>query len=319
LNKKKNWPRKPVIYEVNTRIWLAELSHRLGKRITLINVPDDEIMKWKRMGYHAVWLMGVWQTSKYSRDFCRASGGLKQEAHALLGDLTESDLGASPYAVAGYQVDEPLGGNEALAAFRKRLAAHQILLVLDFVPNHLAVDHPWVARYPGRFIEGSPERASDDPEAFLLPEHTDRHIAHGRDPHFPPWTDTAQLNYFSREVHQAMLSELMGIAEKCDGVRCDMAMLLIPKIFGSVWDWASHDGKKPPCFWKKTISEVRRVHPSFLFLAEVYWGLESLLQDRGFDYTYDKDLYDHLVSMRTDEIHSHLATRGDSTSAPFVL
>jgi hypothetical protein len=54
---------------------------------------------------------------------------------------------------------------------------------------------------------------------------------------------------------------------------------------------------------------VRKADPGFLFMAEVYWGLEGVLQAKGFDYTYDKALYDHLVTKRTVEVHAHLATR----------
>ena len=33
------WPAKPVIYEINTAIWLGDLSRAAGRRVTLADVP----------------------------------------------------------------------------------------------------------------------------------------------------------------------------------------------------------------------------------------------------------------------------------------
>ena len=44
-----------------------------------------------------------------------------------------------------YEVDEHLGGREGLAHARKELANRGLRLILDFVPNHVAPDHPWVS------------------------------------------------------------------------------------------------------------------------------------------------------------------------------
>jgi hypothetical protein len=52
-------------------------------------------------------------------------------------------------------------------------------------------------------------------------------LAYGRDLNFPGWPDTLQLNYANPELQRARIDELVAIAGKCDGVRCDMAMLLL--------------------------------------------------------------------------------------------
>ena len=85
-----------------------------------------------------------------------------------------------------------------------------------------------------------------------------------------------------------MARELERIATMCDGVRCDMAMLILPDVFERTW------GRRPEPFWPRTIERVRKAAPSFLFMAEVYWDLEWELQQQGFNYTYDKRLYDRL-------------------------
>ncbi len=307
VNTRNRWPRKPVVYEVNTRVWLSDLRDRLGRDVTLADVPEQAIRRWKTMGIHAVWLMGVWKASPYSAALCRASVGLRQEAQQILGEVREGDIDASPYAIAAYEVDPALGGPEALAHLYRRTKEHGLLLVLDFVPNHLAVDHPWTRERPDLFIR-KPANHVDEAGAFFTVPGTDIQLAHGRDPNFPPWADTAQLNYFREETHEAMTEELLRVASQCDGVRCDMAMLLLPDVFTSVWGWTA-PGVKPPCFWERAIQAVRRVDPGFVFMAEVYWALEGVLQAKGFNYTYDKTLYDHLVARRTTEIHAHLSTR----------
>ena len=124
-------------------------------------------------------------------------------------------------------------------------------------------------------------------------------LAHGRDPYFPGWPDALQLNYRHPGLRQAMIAELQGIADRCDGVRCDMAMLLLPEVIARTWGERSRpaDGADPvdAPFWPEAIAAVQARRPDFLFLAEVYWDLEWELQQQGFDYTYDKRLYDRLA------------------------
>jgi hypothetical protein len=125
-------------------------------------------------------------------------------------------------------------------------------------------------------------------------------LAHGRDPNFPGWTDTAQLDYARPETQAAMEAELLRISALCDGLRCDMAMLLLPDVFERSW------GVRPAPFWPNAIARVRRAHPGFTFLAEAYWNLEwPLLQD-GFDLAYDKRLYDRLSADAAGPVRNHL-------------
>lgn len=98
-----------------------------------------------------------------------------------------------------------------------------------------------------------------------------------------------QLNYANPELQNARIDELVAIAGKCDGVRCDMAMLLVPEIFQRTW------GITPEPFWPKATAAVHARHPGFTFMAEVYWDLEWTLRQQGFAYCYDKRLYDRLI------------------------
>jgi hypothetical protein len=125
-------------------------------------------------------------------------------------------------------------------------------------------------------------------------------IAHGRDPYFPGWPDTLQLNYSNPQVRDEMKRELERIAGYCDGVRCDMAMLILTDVFRQTWGLDSGD------FWKGAIESVRERFPNFLFIAEVYWGREWDLQQLGFDFTYDKTLYDRLCRRDAAGVRYHL-------------
>jgi hypothetical protein len=96
-----------------------------------------------------------------------------------------------------------------------------------------------------------------------------------------------------------MIGELVKIAGQCDGVRCDMAMLVLPDVFERTW------GIQAQPFWPKATQRVRERVPDFCFMAEVYWDLEWTLQHQGFDYTYDKRLYDRLRDGHARPVREH--------------
>jgi glycosidase len=130
-------------------------------------------------------------------------------------------------------------------------------------------------------------------------------IACGRDPYFPPWEDVAQLNAFQPGLRNAIVEAVSAIAEQCDGVRCDMAMLLLGDVFERTW--GSRAGARPATeYWSQVIGAVQARHPHLLFVAEAYWDLEWDLQQLGFDYCYDKRLYDRLEHASAEEIRLHL-------------
>ena len=110
-----------------------------------------------------------------------------------------------------------------------------------------------------------------------------------------------------------MRAELRQVADRCDGVRCDMAMLLLPEVFLKTWGNAAlpSDGAHPTIrrFGPRPSPSVRAAHPDFLFLAEVYWDLEWVLQQQGFTYTYDKRLYDRLRERKAASVRAHLSAR----------
>ena len=224
------------------------------------------------------------------------------EFRRTLPDFSESDVCGSCFAVRDYRVHADFGGDEALARLRERLRARGLSLVLDFVPNHVAPDHRWVEEHPEFFVTGTEDRLAAQPHNYrrLLLGGREAIVAHGRDPYFAGWPDTLQLNYGNPAVQEALIGELERIARQCDGLRCDMAMLVLPDVFKRTWGIDARD------FWPRATAAVRAQVPGFLFMAEVYWDLEWTLQQQGFDYTYDKRLYDRLVHRDARAVRDHL-------------
>ena len=283
----------PLLYQINTRCWLQDLSARHKRDVTLATVPEQEFAFWQKSGFTHIWLMGVWTTGARSRDIALNHPDLRREYDAVLPGWKAADVAGSPYSIADYVVPKLLGGDDALKVFRTKLNALGIKLILDFVPNHLGLDHAWVNTQPELFVQSA--MLLDGTFEVKTPSGT-RWIANGKDPYFAPWTDVAQLDYRSTATRSAMRKLILSIAAKCDGVRCDMAMLLLNDVFAKTWAHLPHDGPKLAGeFWLDAIKEVKRAQQGFIFMAEVYWGLEGRLQSLGFDFTYDKALYDDLI------------------------
>jgi hypothetical protein len=291
---------QPLVYEINTRCWLRELSEQAGNAITLAAVPDVEFSNWRNLGFTHIWLMGVWQVGPRSRahslSLCKPKQPLEHHR--------EQDIVGSAYAIADYQISAALGGESALKQFRERLLTHGLKLLLDFVPNHVGLDHRWLTERPEFFVQSALQK----PGTFLQRIGAHSHwLAHGRDPHFLPWVDTAQLDYRNPAVRRAMIEHLQSVAQRCDGVRCDMTMLVLNDVFARTWAGFPSSVCAPATeFWAEAIPAVKTRFPNFLFMAEVYWDLEGRLQSLGFDYTYDKRLYDHLIFRHHDQVQRHL-------------
>ncbi|HEY9869323.1 MAG TPA: alpha-amylase family glycosyl hydrolase [Candidatus Obscuribacterales bacterium] len=292
----------PLLYQMNTRVRLTELSRQLGRPATLDDIPDDELDRLAAAGFHWVWLLSVWQTGPAGQRISHTNEEWRREFQETLPDLTEEDIAGSGFAITDYRVHENLGGDAALSRMRERLRRRELKLMLDFVPNHTALDHYWVETHPEYYVSGTLLDLSQAPRNYtkVKSRSGDLILAHGRDPYFPGWPDTLQLDYANPSTQEAMTGELLKIASKCDGVRCDMAMLVLPDVFERTW------GRRPKPFWQEATNRVREASLDFCFMAEVYWDLEWALQQQGFDYTYDKRLYDRLREGHAGPVRDHL-------------
>ena len=289
------------LYQINTRVWLTELSENLGRQAALDDIPDAELDRIAAMGFDWVWFLSVWQTGpaaqvisranpEWRKDFARDAAGLARGGYRRL-------------RVRHPKLHRPSRSRRRRGArsLRQRLQKRGLKLMLDFVPNHMAPDHPWIDEHPDYFIHGSEIDLARSPRNYcrVQTKNGPLVLAYGRDPYFEGWPDTLQLNYGNPQLQQAMIGELERIAGQCDGVRCDMAMLLLPDVFESTW------GIRAELFWPKATESVRRKHPNFQFMAEVYWDREWTLLQQGFDYAYDKRLYDRLREGHARPVREH--------------
>ena len=300
-------PRYPSLYQINTRVLLTELSRSLGRPATLDDIPDTELDRLAGMGFDWIWFLSVWQTGLAAQRISRSDQQWRHEFEQTLPDLREEDIAGSGFAITGYTVHRDLGGDAALARLRTRLRERGLRLMLDFVPNHMAPDHPWTDEHPDYFVHGSEADLARSPRNYcrVKTKSGPLLLAYGRDPYFDGWPDTLQLNYGNPELQQSMIGELERIAGQCDGVRCDMAMLVLPDVFERTW------GIRADLFWPKAIEAVHRKHQDFQFMAEVYWDMEWTLQQQSFDYTYDKRLYDRLREQHARPVREHLCAGMD--------
>ncbi len=300
----------PVLYQINTRVLLAGISARFGRQAGFDDIPDTALRAVAELGFDWVWFLGVWQTGAAGRRISRSNPAWQEGYHHALPDLRPDDIGGSPYAISDYSADAAFGGNAALERLRRRVNEAGLRLMLDFVPNHLAPDHPWVTDRPGLFVHGTEADLATRPQDWLRVDSQDAGgsvvLAHGRDPYFPGWVDTVQLDYANPGTQAAMGDVLLDIAGRCDGLRCDMAMLLLPEVFRQTWH-ANLDGRDVASFWQDTIPILRTARPDFCLMAEVYWGRDREMIAQGFDFAYDKALYDALVGGDGQRVRDLLA------------
>lgn len=290
------------LLEINTRVWL----NRFGPGTTLDRVPVQAWESISRTGMDLLWAMGVWAGNPETVKRCCFQPELERRYQQALTDYRVDDVVGSPYAVDHYELNAAVGSRQSLRDLRERLHRQGLLLILDFIPNHFGEGSRYIAEAPSVFLHGTEELMKQDGKTFFRPVQAPCHIiAHGKDPFFDAWSDTAQVNYFSDVAVQFMIKQLQGVAAQCDGVRCDMAMLMLNDVFERTWETALVAGgfKRPgEEFWTRAIAAVKAKWPNFIFIAEAYWDTECALRQQGFDYIYDKRFYDCLRGSTASEI-----------------
>ena len=299
------------LYEINTRVW----KYRFNEIDDLSEIPESYWENLKGKGIDLIWLLGVWEIAESAVEKYCFEENLLHEYQSALKDFTKSDVIGSPFAINDYKVNHKLGNESSLKKLKEKLNLLGMKLILDFIPNHFSAESELIKSYPNIFLQVNDEFHNRDSHTYFKKKNgKDKYFAHGRDPFFPAWQDTIQVNYFNNEARKFMIERLKSISQLCDGVRCDMAMLALNNVFENTWRGvlAGNGFEKPSSeFWQTAIDEIKSLNKNFIFIAEAYWDLEWELQQLGFDYTYDKRLTDRLYIGDVQSIREHLMADED--------
>jgi len=296
----------PQLYEISTLPWLVRLSKQLGRRIGISEVPHSEWERLRALGFDLVYLMGMWKRSPEGRRLSRNQTSLFKRYDECLPGWSLDDVPGSPFSIHAYEPYPLIGTWDDLGFLHRQLHELGMRLILDVIPNHTGPDHHWIKEHPQYYIRGTLAQYRSNPGNFFITENSSggaEVIAYGRDPYFAPWTDTAQLNYFNPDLRRAMIDQIRRISQICDGARCDMAMLILNDHFHQTWESVLGSVSPPRQeFWQ----EATRAFPEFIWIAEAYSDSEWALQQLGFNFTYDKRLYDRLRDGFVRDVHLHL-------------
>ena len=306
----RDWMPGLVLIAKNTYVWLDQLSTKYQCKIaTLDQIPAAELDLLAQSGITGLWLIGLWERSK-------ASAQIKQ----LCGN---PEAIASAYSLYSYDIATDLGGYPAYEKLRDTAAASGIRLASDMVPNHMGIDSEWVMHHPERFLSldqcpypnytfTGPDLSGDANVTVQIEDHyftrTDaavvfkrcdhssgetKYIYHGNDGTSMPWNDTAQLNYLSREVQEAVYQTILAVARKFPIIRFDAAMTLAKKQVQRLWfpepgsggaipSRSEHamtreqfDAAMPDEFWRMVVDRMTVDAPDTLLLAEAFWMMEG--------------------------------------------
>ncbi len=300
--------KNPHIYEINLLAWLKSLSQRAGKGLSLKDIPLSVWYDIKDKGMDLVWLMGMWHRSEDGCQRAKNEPWLLDACRLVLDDFQLDDVAGSPYAIDRYRPESVIGDEQDLVMLKARLADVGLGLVLDFVPNHTARDHPWIKAHPDYYIHLSVHGEAGCPKGFfpVRHKHGESFIAHGKDPYFDPWQDTAQLDYSNPDTVREMAETFTDLFRYGHGLRCDMAMLMLKSVFNDTW---KPHLKRPAEteFWSVALEMLASRKANGFTMAEVYWGLEQELLGLGFDFVYDKPFYDMLVTRDIHGLRDHLS------------
>ena len=287
--------KHPILYEINIRPWLYELSKKYEKSITKIrDIPLQELDYLKENGIDIIWMMGVWQLGEYGLEFDKTIDYYSN----YLPDWKEEDVIGSPFAITEYTCNKELGTNEDLIWLRLQINERNMKLMLDFVPNHSAVDAPSAEFNPKLYIR-APEGKKDSGR------YTNLGYAYGRySNNADAWKDVIQFNYWEEETRKFMKDNLMTVLNYADGVRVDSSSLVLNDVFVKVWEeelnyWGYTKPKTE--FYEEAINEIKLKYPNAILLAEVYEDWETeLIYKVGFHYTYNKPLLNSLIGESSD-------------------
>ena len=305
-----SWMPEVVMLAKSTYVWLDQLSKLYRRPITrLQDIPDNELDLIAERGFTALWLIGIWERSYASQKIKQLQGNPEAKASA--------------YALEKYEISGDIGGHEGYQNLRERAKVRGIRLASDMVPNHTGMDSELVRNNPDWFLSSpsapyynysynGPNLSSDSRYGIYLEDgywnRSDaavtfkrvdylsgdtRYIYHGNDGTIMPWNDTAQLNFLSAEVREAVIQQILHVARMFPIIRFDAAMVLAKRHIQRLWfplhghsagvpsrsanamNMSEFDAAIPEEFWREVVDRIHLEVPDTLLLAEAFWMLEG--------------------------------------------
>lgn len=308
-----------TLLEISTRPYLYYLSQKYKSPIKKLSlIPMEELDFFQNLGFNMIWFMGVWNNGTEGRKFDLNDESRIKHYNQHLPNWSKDDVIGSPYSIYSYDPSPEIGNLEDLKWLKNELNKRSIKLILDFVPNHSSMDAPEIKSHPEYYIRKgrlkSKIKLTEEDNKYIyngkkiekIPkeEKYDKNgFAYGRGLGVKhPWKDVRQYDYSNKELWKFQLNNLKKIAQCCDGIRCDVAWLMISDIFKRCFK-TMNDTKEE--FWTFAISEIRKIYPNIIFIAEVFgkkWISDFLLQC-GFNFVYDIEPYDILNLIKDNNIN----------------
>ena len=218
------WVHDVVMYEVFIPDFTEEGTFRAA---------IDRLDELEEMGVNTLWLMPIHPVGE-------------ERAKTNIGGL------GSPYAVRDYKdVNPQYGTKEDFQALVDAVHERDMYIIIDWVANHTAWDHPWVEDHPEYYTEGPIDGRFTYP--LMNGDTTD-------------WTDVVDLDFSNQEMRAKMVDAMQFWVREfnIDGYRCDVAHQV------------------PVDFWTTAIDSIESERP-VLMLAE---AAELEMHDTGFDFSY---------------------------------
>lgn len=231
------WSRNANIYEVNVRQYTPEGT---------LKAFTAQLPRLQKMGVDILWLMPIQPIGKKER---------------------KGTLG-SYYSISDYTAVNPEFGNlDDMKALVKAAHGLGMKVILDWVANHTAWDHPWATAHKDWY------KLNAQGDVFPVT------FTNGPEPEY--WTDVIALNYENKALWKGMQDAMKFWVRETnlDGFRCDVAGLV------------------PTPFWEATRKELDAIKPMFM-LAE--WS-EPELHRSAFDMTYDWELHDVMKDLAKEK------------------
>jgi hypothetical protein len=299
--------RNQRVRSVHAPQWLAEVNSRYESSYTLATLPDDLLDELTLEGsIHGLYVIGVYEPSQEAR-----VDSLKYLSHyqQVLEDphLSEESIVSSCFALVSDNLNPIIARDyNELGKFAKRLEQKGIEFIVDFIPNHVALDHPWRDIHPEYLLEVDQETYEYKKENYY-PYKDAYGVMHyyARGKHYTGegleevWTDTLQLDYRNRQLRQVMVDQLVKLVDYVGAVRVDTAPLPQYEIFRHTWgDVVSFDKVEAWDFWREATNAIgertQELQKQFRLIGESYDN-PHVLED--FDVVYGSYLYGVLVNV----------------------